>query len=139
MSHDTYKLFKNPREERFGKTPLHNAAANGHVEICKLITENVVEKNPKDKYGSSPFHSAVTMGKSEVFMFLMEKIGDQYVDQQSKCIGNVTPLQIAEAVFPPDVMNQVKNKYFTLKRGRFISILRHGPQKTTYSYKISPT
>ena len=133
MSDDTYKLFKNPREECFGKTPLHNAAANGHVEVCKLITENVVDKNPKDKYGSSPFHSAVTMGKSEVFMFLMEKVGDEYVDQKDQCMRR-TPLQIAEAMFPLDVMNQVKNKYFTLKRGRFISILRHGPQKTTYSY-----
>ena len=120
-----YKLFKNPREERFGKTPLHNAATNGHVEICKLITENVVEKNPKDKYGSSPFHSAATMGKSEVFMFLMEKVGDEYVDQQDQCMRR-TPLQIAEAMFPLDVMNQVKKKYFTIKRGRFTSVHRHG-------------
>ena len=29
-----------------GWTPLHDAASNGHFEICKLIMENIQDKNP---------------------------------------------------------------------------------------------
>ena len=31
---------KNPKDE-YGETPLHEAADNGHYEICKLIIENL--------------------------------------------------------------------------------------------------
>jgi len=122
---------KNPREGRFGKTPLHNAAKNGHLEICKLIIENiekknlakVSDKNPADSSGTTPIHEAARFGKAEVFMFLMENIGDESVDQKDihpRCNRAGTPLQIAEVMFPPDVIRKVKNKYFQLKRDRIL-------------------
>ena len=35
---------KNP-EATSGITPLHWSAKNGHLEICKLIMKNVIDKN----------------------------------------------------------------------------------------------
>ena len=36
---------KNPKD-KYGETPLHEAADNGHYEICQLIIENL-EGNSK--------------------------------------------------------------------------------------------
>ena len=38
------------------RTPLHLTAGNGNLELCKLIIENVQEKNPKDNKGRTPLH-----------------------------------------------------------------------------------
>ena len=40
-------------------TPLHTAARNGHFEVCKLILENVEDKNPPDNIGSTPINEAI--------------------------------------------------------------------------------
>ena len=37
-----------------GTTPLHEAAENGHFEICKLITANIEAKNPQNAFGQTP-------------------------------------------------------------------------------------
>ena len=36
-------------------TPLHNAAQNGHEEICNMLLGKVENKNPKDINGKSKF------------------------------------------------------------------------------------
>ena len=38
----------------FGLTPLHVAARNGHLEVCKLIIANTEERNPIDNFGLTP-------------------------------------------------------------------------------------
>ena len=35
-------------------TPLHEAAFFGHVDVCRLIVENVKEKNPRNQFGQTP-------------------------------------------------------------------------------------
>ena len=59
---------KNPAAESSKVTPLHYAAEYGHVEVCKLIMENVMDKNPMDSlpYPSTPLSRAVAHEKSEV-------------------------------------------------------------------------
>ena len=37
---------KNPKD-CCGDTPLHNAAEFGHYAVCKLIVENIENKNPR--------------------------------------------------------------------------------------------
>ena len=32
-----------------GSTPLHLAATNGHPEVCKLIMNEIANKNPRDE------------------------------------------------------------------------------------------
>ena len=37
-------------------TPLHAAAENGHFSVCKLIMDNVSEKNPPNNQKCTPLH-----------------------------------------------------------------------------------
>ena len=39
----------------WGNTPLHRAARQGHFEICRIITQDVLEKDPMNKFGETPF------------------------------------------------------------------------------------
>ena len=50
----------------FGMTTLHYAAKNGYLNVCKLIAENVQEKNPKDFGGQTPLEMAEVRGHSSV-------------------------------------------------------------------------
>ena len=58
-----------------GETPLHSAARNGHLDICKSILlnlglEDVSNCNPKSKTGETPLHCAAEFGHLEVFEFI---------------------------------------------------------------------
>ena len=54
---------KNPKDDE-GCTPLHLAARNGHMPICKLIiqNENVKDIHPKCKRGLTPIFEAKQNG-----------------------------------------------------------------------------
>ena len=70
---------KNPAStSRWGEngTPLHGAAKEGHFEICKLIIEKVVVKNPSDDNGVTPLHCAAKYDKLEICKLIIENIGD---------------------------------------------------------------
>ena len=75
-------------------TPLHLAAINGHFSICKLIIENVVEKNPLNKYMFTPLHAAAANGNYSIFQMIIESIQG---NRNPKDILGITPLQIASA------------------------------------------
>ena len=64
---------KNPASKSSGLTPLHHAAESGHVEVCKLIMENVIDKNPHCLKRSTPLSRAMNNGKSEVCQLFHEK------------------------------------------------------------------
>ena len=49
-----------------GDTPLHWAAANGHVEICRLSLQKVERKNPANNNGDTPLHCAARHGRLDV-------------------------------------------------------------------------
>ena len=44
--------------DKFGNTPLHKAAKYGDISKCKLIIENVENKNPANLYKITPLHKA---------------------------------------------------------------------------------
>ena len=50
MSQD---IVKSPKDES-GRTPLHYACENGHVEVVKYILDQIEDKNPRDKWGRPP-------------------------------------------------------------------------------------
>ena len=52
---------KNPLVRGF--SPLHMAALAGHVEMCKLIFENIGDKNPVGAHGKTPKDMARDMAK----------------------------------------------------------------------------
>ena len=63
----------NPPDEEY-KTPLHYSAMKGHVEVCQLILDHVVDRNPCDKDGRSPLALARQMGLSRSVVQHLESI-----------------------------------------------------------------
>ena len=71
---------KNPKING-GWTPLHIAAHEGHLEVCKLILEEqeVEDKNPKNAEGKTPLDYATTNGHFNIVQFY----GNQVLGQGS--------------------------------------------------------
>ena len=81
---------KNPRCVG-GLTPLHFAVSKGHFEICKIIIENVDDKNPgtfREKL--TPLHIPAYKGSIEIFKLILANV-------KNKNPKNIhgTPLTIA--------------------------------------------
>ena len=63
---------------KYGETPLHMAAANGHREVCRMIVErNMHDPNPGDKFGNTPLHEAARKGHLEVYQLVMDLVEDK--------------------------------------------------------------
>ena len=60
---------RNPRKND-SWTPLHLAAHGGHLEICKLICQDNIDKNPLNENGQSPIDVANASGNMEIVSFL---------------------------------------------------------------------
>ena len=90
-----YQCDKNPKnDENF--TPLHMAAMNGHLQVCKLIIENVCEnpkprsdrgdsKNPKSCDGTTPLHYAALRGHLQVCQLIIENIQQKNPKDRYMC------------------------------------------------------
>ena len=60
------------------RTPLHHAAHDGHLKICKLILEEVEERNPReDLEGNTPLHYAASRGHLEVYKLIADSVQDK--------------------------------------------------------------
>jgi uncharacterized protein len=57
-------------------TALHNAAANGHSRLCKLLIEQGADVNAKDINGFTPLINAVYAGQNETMRLLLENKAD---------------------------------------------------------------
>ena len=58
-------------------TPLHMAALNGDIEICKLVMQNTNELNPRTNFGTTPLLIAATNGHLNVYTLIAEKVEDK--------------------------------------------------------------
>ena len=57
----------------YGEIPLHCATKNGHLDICKFISEKVTLNDPADKHGFTPTSlKRVGMGKLIEMLVLMQ-------------------------------------------------------------------
>ena len=74
----------------FGMTTLHYAAKNGYLNVCKLIAENVQEKNPKDFGGQTPLEMAEERGHSSVVEYFKTLLDVVEVPKQKKAKMKVT-------------------------------------------------
>ena len=72
-------------------TLLHEFASKGHVELCRILMENLMDKNPEDLSGQTPFHIAASCGYLDVCRLFM----DLYVNKNHVDDGVRTPLHIA--------------------------------------------
>ena len=66
---------KNPCNED-GTTPLHDAAIEGHLDIVKLILEQIDNnKNPADiESGDTPLHFAARGGHTEICREILQQV-----------------------------------------------------------------
>jgi ankyrin repeat protein len=55
-----------------GLTPLHVAAAYGHLEVCAALIDAGAEVNVADEDGETPLHSAIRRNQRAVARFLLE-------------------------------------------------------------------
>ena len=55
------------------ETQLHWAAANNYEEICELIIDKLIKKNPIDSQGLTPLHLALQNGHQNVCNMIMHK------------------------------------------------------------------
>ena len=60
---------KSPRDNN-GRTPLHVAASNGHLDVCKYIMEKIQDKNPRDNSGQTPIDKAHAKNHLKVVNFM---------------------------------------------------------------------
>ena len=74
---------KNP-VDKSGWTPLHSAAQNGHVEVCRLILDGLApgqRRNPVDSDGWSAVRVAQQEGHAEVVALLEEASSEEEPSQ----------------------------------------------------------
>ncbi len=57
-------------------TPLHEAAAMGHLEVARLLLERGADVNAKNKHGFTPLHFAAGIGHTDVAKLLLEHGAD---------------------------------------------------------------
>ena len=74
-------------------TPLHLAAVSGHSNICKLIMNDIDDKNPQTESSSkiTPLHIAATNNHLETYKTIMEQVQDK----NPKDKNGSTPLHMA--------------------------------------------
>ena len=59
------------------RTPLHLAAAEGHLKVVEYFIAQGVELNPRDRWGNTPLDDAFRHGKKKVAKLLKNKGGQQ--------------------------------------------------------------
>jgi Ankyrin repeats (3 copies)/Ankyrin repeats (many copies) len=79
------------KEDQFGWTPLHCAAAGGHKDIAELLLANKADVNAKANDGATPLHLAAMHGNTDVVTLLLNNAAD--VNARAK--GGSTPLHMA--------------------------------------------
>ena len=68
-----------------GRTPLHWASENGHLEVAKLLLANNANVDAADKDGRTPLHFACQNGHLEVAKLLLANNADPTIrDAQSQ-------------------------------------------------------
>lgn len=58
-------------ENKFGNTPLHFAAYNGHLECTAELIKRGANVNAKNRSGNTPLHDAITGGHEEIVRLLL--------------------------------------------------------------------
>ena len=75
-----------------GSTPCHIAASEGNLELCRIIINNVNDKNPADNEGHKSLHQAVyNTSQLQICQLIIKNISDKNPANED----GVTPLHFA--------------------------------------------
>ena len=84
-------------------TPLHIAAAYGHLEICNAIMEQTADKNPVDSNGWTPLHCAAKEGHIQIIKAIHDHVLDKNpVDKEGR-----TPMALFLRHANAEIMNDI--------------------------------
>ena len=73
-----FKYWVDAETSLWSRMSLHRAVQDEeNLEICRLIIENVEEKNPKDHYGVTPLHRAAKEGHLEICRLIIENVEEK--------------------------------------------------------------
>jgi hypothetical protein len=87
------------KDDRYGMTPLHYAAAYGHKDVAELLLANKADVNAKDNQGWTPLHYAALKGYADVAELLLANKAEVNAEANS----GWTPLHYAAANGHKDV------------------------------------
>ncbi|XP_067142958.1 ankyrin repeat domain-containing protein 6-like [Centruroides vittatus] len=109
-----------PDEE--GRTALHLAAANGHVDIVKILLHYGAKVNTADVAGYTPLHQASTEGHVEVVRLLLKN--GSHVDAQDEHHGNTALHEAAWKGYSQtlEVLCKHKANVYILNKGGFSAL-----------------
>ena len=71
------------------ETPLHLAAAKGHLDVVRVLIDAGVGKETGSSMGRTPLHLAATHGHMEVVLFLLESGVDKDSDGPNMWLPNI--------------------------------------------------
>ena len=67
---------KNPKDD-VGRTPFHDAAWEGHFNICKYIMSLTEDINPKMSNGFTPLHLAAYKGHHDICELIVKNVKEK--------------------------------------------------------------
>ena len=67
---------KNPRD-KYGRVPIHYAARNNNLRICKFIHEKRQPLDQRSDNGNTPLHNAANRGYVGIFEYLFESVEEK--------------------------------------------------------------
>ena len=79
------------KDDKFGGTPLHLAAATGHKDVAELLLINKADVNAQDNNSNTPLHVAAFYGQKEVLELLLAN----KANVNAKESDGTTPLLVA--------------------------------------------
>ena len=101
-----FKYWVDAETSLWSRMSLHRAVQDEeNLEICRLIIENVEEKNPEDKRGRTPIRYAVDRGHLEICRLIIENVEDK----NPKDDNGRTPLHWAAKGGHLEVCRLIKN------------------------------
>ena len=72
-----YETKQKEKDQWWRRTPLHKAAKEGKVSECKLIMDNVEDKNPKDNFGETPLHLAALSDQLSACQLIVSNVENE--------------------------------------------------------------
>ncbi|XP_061176632.1 uncharacterized protein LOC133185448 isoform X2 [Saccostrea echinata] len=71
--HELLELGTPPQPDKEGRTPLHFAAQNGHLDICQLLIQHGCRPDDQDHVKYTALHRASSQGHTQVIQLLIDQ------------------------------------------------------------------